>query len=326
MLAPTARGEQIPRSGARALRGALALRDPLVALFVLAAGTLSLACGPLLGIDDGQRKDDASAPGAPGSSTGARTLDGGALDPSEASSDPGSDASSPGAPDSPGAPTGSEAGASGSDATTGAPDDGSTGEASAPCVPDPLWCPGRCDRTTDNCGNPVDCGGCDGGITCLSNACGCAPDNAYACAGRCQTSVVNNCGQNVLCGSCPSGQECAGTLCCAPSGCSGDCIDSCGLTNQSCCQAEAGPPPDAGGGGGGPCIAMGSGCSDSSACCSGACSTAGLCVSACGGDFAQCGASSPLCCIGFTCQSFIEPLASAATSSQPAVVTNSRCQ
>jgi hypothetical protein len=111
------------------------------------------------------------------------------------------------------------------------------------CTFDPTWCNGRCQDTTDNCGNPINCMQCDGGVACYSNVCGCMPESvATTCAGKQCGQAINNCNLPVNCGvnnsvNCNPGDYCnesAGT-CCTPdnSACTGKCmtsISTCGLT------------------------------------------------------------------------------------------------
>jgi hypothetical protein len=241
------------------------------------------------------------------------------------------------------------------------------------------WCNGRCEQTTDNCGKPVDCGSCEAGVSCFTNVCGCmpdtiattcagkecgqatnncglavncgvsgstacpssevclqdadtccTPDNAGSCGNRCQVQVTNNCGASILCPSCPGGEVCTGGVCCVPNGCGGDCVDNCGQSSAACCPT---PPPDGGttpppadSGGGGGCTAMGATCASNAACCSGACSNDGVCVSACGTSETSCSLSSAPCCIGLTCQSTIMPLDTSGSAPAPQLISNGRCQ
>lgn len=63
----------------------------------------------------------------------------------------------------------------------------------------------------DECGEPVDCGRCNGGALCLGNRCACAAD-PDPCGNRACGSVTDACGNVVQCG--PSGGQCqAGGTC-----------------------------------------------------------------------------------------------------------------
>jgi len=315
-----------------------------------------LACGPLLGIDDGLLEEDASTLSV------VDGTDGGAPDAARAGEHDAGDA---------GTTTNA-----GDDASL---DDASLGDAGPPlapdaaCITDPAWCNGRCDTTTDNCGQPIDCGTCEAGVSCFSNVCGCmpestaaacagaqcgqainncnlavncgvsgsascppndvcladagtccTPDNGTACGGRCQVQVANNCGVTIGCPSCPGGQVCVGGQCCTPVGCSADCVDSCGQPSQACCAPEAGAPMKDSGGG--PCTAMGAACTGNAQCCTGACGSGGTCLSGCGIANVSCSVTAS-CCYGLTCKPFIMPLGTSATASgEPQVVTSGRCQ
>jgi len=93
--------------------------------------------------------------------------------------------------------------------------------------------------TTNSCGQPTVCSGnCGGTQVCFDELC-CTPMDP--CSGACAETLTDNCGQSVQC-VCTTGQECVGTTCCTPSGCSGDCVDSCGAASEMCCLPEAGPP------------------------------------------------------------------------------------
>ena len=111
------------------------------------------------------------------------------------------------------------------------------------CATAPSWCNGRCDKTTDNCGNPIDCMSCEGGATCYSNVCGCMPDPVTTtCKGQQCGAATNNCNLTVNCGvsnttECNSGDYCMpDETCCTPdnSACNGQCqtsiVNNCGQT------------------------------------------------------------------------------------------------
>ena len=118
------------------------------------------------------------------------------------------------------------------------------------CTPESASaCGNQCGTfATDNCGERVQCpSSCGSGQVCYQNSC-CTP--ADACGGACGVTRVDNCGQTIQCG-CSGAQECSAqtSTCCTPQGCSANCIDSCGLRSNSCCN-DAGPPeagaPEAG--------------------------------------------------------------------------------
>ncbi len=117
------------------------------------------------------------------------------------------------------------------------------------CSPRSDWCTNRCGSTTDNCSSPLDCGGCDGGLTCTNSACGCVPaDVATTCAGSSCGTAVNNCNQPVGCGdngACanPSALCMVDGSCCLDNGAA--CVNRCGnvvLTNN--CNQQVGCPQD----------------------------------------------------------------------------------
>lgn len=91
----------------------------------------------------------------------------------------------------------------------------------------PKACTGKCGVVAvDSCGVAVSCGGCDGGLDCVNNACvaagpvdagqGDAGCPAPTCTPDPQTTlcgtVTNGCGETKSC-SCPSGQSCQGGVC-----------------------------------------------------------------------------------------------------------------
>jgi hypothetical protein len=116
------------------------------------------------------------------------------------------------------------------------------------CTPDNAGaCGTHCGAytATNGCGQTTSCpAACGGSQVCFGESC-CTPANP--CGTSCATTMTDNCGETVQC-SCQSGQECIVTTCCTPSGCSANCLDSCGVYSQACCLPEAGPPdasPDA---------------------------------------------------------------------------------
>jgi hypothetical protein len=110
---------------------------------------------------------------------------------------------------------------------------------------------GKCGTVYNNCGQPVNCGGCSAPDVCgavTANRCGCSDPSA--CSGRCGT-ITDGCGQQQNCGGCPGGQACNGTVCqCSdPGACNGKCgilTDGCGQV-QNCGGCN---PPDTCNGGG----------------------------------------------------------------------------
>lgn len=287
------------------------------------AACVTVACGPLIGIDDGLPNDDAAT-----SPPDAFALDVAldmALDvaPGDASSN-----------------TMQSPPAEGGPIVT--PSDGALEvDSDGPCMSDPNWCSDRCGPTTDNCGAPVDCVPCEAGVRCgvdASTGCAlnqvcltdggtcCTPDNVTACGNRCQVPATNNCGVAIECPGCPSGQACQGGLCCKPTGCGGSCVDNCGQSNQACCPTA---PPDSGAtpppADSGACIAMGNACNGNSVCCSGACSSAGTCVSSCGILDVKCNNTST-CCYFLTCRPLIQPQSLTIPESTSVVVQPGQCE
>jgi hypothetical protein len=245
-----------------------------------------LACGSLLGIDDGKPRGDAS------------TIVEGL--PDVAIIDPPADGGADCTPDLDWCDTHCGTGPDNCGQTRNCSADCPTGESClsnvCKCQQDLTWCTGRCDKTTDNCGTGIDCGDCEAGVECFSGFCGCMPDplattcagrqcgqatnncglpvncgvnhttdcatgdycepvkdtcctpDNSACAGKCMTSITNTCGVTEPCpDTCPGNQPCVSHVCCTPDGCSAPCIDSCGQPNNACCVPDAGKPPlDAG--------------------------------------------------------------------------------
>jgi len=128
--------------------------------------------------------------------------------------------------------------------TVDAGDAAQTGDS---CVPLTSFCDNRCGALFDNCGNPVSCGGCDGGLTCTQGSCGCVPDPAAkTCSGKNCGSATNNCGQTVACGANGSSTCATSTdvctsndTCCTPDNvtacgnkCGGSVANNCGQTVQ----------------------------------------------------------------------------------------------
>ncbi len=94
-------------------------------------------------------------------------------------------------------------------------------------------CGDMCETSaTDGCGNSIQCPiSCGSGRVCVSHTCCTRTD---PCAGSCGVTLTDNCGQKVRCG-CSGSDECVSNMCCTPSGCSANCVDSCGLPSDSCC-------------------------------------------------------------------------------------------
>jgi hypothetical protein len=106
------------------------------------------------------------------------------------------------------------------------------------------FCVSRCGPTMDNCGNPIDCGGCDGGLTCTAGGCGCVPvSTSIACGQQNCSTQKNNCGQVVACGvegtaGCEHSTdvcEAEGGTCCTPPAPSVTCGNQCGVTVTNAC-------------------------------------------------------------------------------------------
>jgi hypothetical protein len=95
-------------------------------------------------------------------------------------------------------------------------------------------CSNQCSTTvTNNCGQSVKCpNSCGNNRICYQNAC-CTPNDP--CNGACGVTKENSCGETVSC-VCSSSEECSTTgTCCKATGCGGNCLDNCGLSNGSCC-------------------------------------------------------------------------------------------
>ena len=105
------------------------------------------------------------------------------------------------------------------------------------CASSPTWCAGRCGDTTDNCGKPINCGGCEAGAcdTGTHTCGGCIPeDKATTCAGKACGFAKNNCGQDVDCGGCAGGAACNANVCCEAQ--SVTCNGKCGSVKNNCVQ------------------------------------------------------------------------------------------
>jgi len=152
------------------------------------------------------------------------------------------------------------------------------------CQPQSGWCNARCGQTTDNCNNPIDCGSCDAGETCVNHACGCTPDGLVkTCASLECGQATNNCGQTVNCGvsgtaACPQGQVClqAGS-CCAPTD---PCVGRCGgiTVTNNCAQATQCSAA----------CANGQECTSTFSCCTPNGSCSGPCLDSCGAQDSTC--------------------------------------
>jgi hypothetical protein len=116
-------------------------------------------------------------------------------------------------------------------------DDDGLGDACDPCAHSNSVCTSgggskQCGPATDSCGQSVNCGGCSGGLTCVSNTC----KQCQTCAdlhAACGT-VVNNCGQTLDCGgACGAGSACVNNACQA---CTAQCPStwSCGSVRDTC--------------------------------------------------------------------------------------------
>ena len=216
-------------------------RLAMAGLLVVAAWA-PLACGPLLGIDDGLAKGDAAAGARDEVAIDATRASGADPEASEVGlpdardqSDPIADVDSRVAADAGCTPDPNWCNAH---CGTGPDNCGLTRECSSTCPVEQAcganlmcacqvradWCNGRCEDTTDNCGNPIGCGLCDGGVPCYSNVCGCMPEPAATACGASQCGqATNNCNLTVNCGvdgsaACPQNQVClAGPrTCCTP--------------------------------------------------------------------------------------------------------------
>jgi hypothetical protein len=200
-----------------------------VVAILAAMGLAPLACGSLLGIDAGKLLD-------PDASTFDPVLDGQAPLDSETAKDASSDViayvapdAAPCQPDLSWCTTHCGPGLDNCGQMRDCPNDCPTGQRclgnKCQCQPDQEYCidTGACLATTDNCGNAVTCGACDGGVTCFSGACGCMPEPAtQACGAQQCGQATNNCQQTVNCGvsgtsACATGEVClADNTCCTP--------------------------------------------------------------------------------------------------------------
>lgn len=96
-----------------------------------------------------------------------------------------------------------------------------------------VWCTNKCGVVKDNCGKDLDCGACTGGLSCISNACGCTPNpEAVTCMGKTCGPATNNCGQTISCGACSTGKACNGGKCCELKAVT--CLDKCGSVVNDC--------------------------------------------------------------------------------------------
>lgn len=65
-----------------------------------------------------------------------------------------------------------------------------------------IICSSKCGGLTNNCGQPVDCGGCAAPAACVQHQCVCTPEDAsVTCNNKCG-DTPNNCGQTVHCAPC----------------------------------------------------------------------------------------------------------------------------
>jgi hypothetical protein len=148
------------------------------------------------------------------------------------------------------------------------------------------FCEKRCGKMPDNCGDIVDCRGCDGGFLCTEGACGCVPDSiAVTCRGHDCGMLMNNCGQSVACGSGGTSRcehatdicEADGSTCCTPDPAAVTCANRCVTLENNCGQS------------------VDCDCADSGLCLSGVCcapiSEAEWCANRCGVLDNNCGQS-----------------------------------
>lgn len=69
-----------------------------------------------------------------------------------------------------------------------------------------------CETTRfDGCNRELECGGCDGGLECVSATC--CPPVACDPEQECGFSAEDVCGRSTYCGACPEGQSCDGYAC-----------------------------------------------------------------------------------------------------------------
>jgi hypothetical protein len=120
----------------------------------------------------------------------------------------------------------------------------------ATCVPLPNFCVSRCGETFDNCGNPIECSACEGGLTCTAGGgCDCVPESTSITCGQqnCGTQI-NNCNQIVACGvkgtsDCEHSTDICepeGGTCCTPPPASVTCGNQCAINvTDSCGQTVA---------------------------------------------------------------------------------------
>ena len=228
---------------------------------------MPLACGALLGIDDGSPVGDAAV-AAPDSDfaidAASDAANDGAIDGANdgASSSDGTfqpdggfhvDAEAGCTPDLSWCNTHCGTGPDNCNVTRACPSDCSPGQAcvsnACACQSNPNWCAGRCLGTTDNCGQGMACPSCAAGVTCFNGACGCMPDAPTKTCGTQQCGqATNNCGLTVNCGlngttACPSNEVClaATNQCCAPDNASA-CGNQCQVTvTNNCGQTVACP-------------------------------------------------------------------------------------
>ncbi len=120
------------------------------------------------------------------------------------------------------------------------------------CAAEGAWCNNRCGEARNNCNQPVVCGDCDGGLSCISNSCGCVPEPVEtSCGGKGCGTVTNNCGQIVSCGN---GGACANPAavcqgdgtCCVDDGVA--CAGRCNVNVTNNCGQQVGCPAQCGGG------------------------------------------------------------------------------
>jgi hypothetical protein len=165
------------------------------------------------------------------------------------------------------------------------------------------WCANRCGTLSNNCNQPVNCGGCSDGSVCNSNSCDCNPDPpATTCAGIACGFAENNCHQQVPCGisgtnECTKGQVCemdSGT-CCTPN--PAPCNGLCDASVQNCGQSvSCGTCPGAGICNGGSCCnpeLVSAACEEAGASCGDAqnnCGASVACNDMCAADGGVCAA------------------------------------
>src|SRR5579883_1000619 len=152
-------------------KGSALARVALACVLALAC----IACGPLLGIDDGVPLGDDAASGGGDDGTAPGTDAGGDGPTANGDAGPSPDAQA-------------------SDAHVDAAHDAPVARDSSveACTPDPSFCTAHCGTSNDNCGAPRACPGCGTGFTCDpgTHTCACAPDPSW-CNNKCGATHDN---------------------------------------------------------------------------------------------------------------------------------------